>query len=234
MLEEQQDPSLADELFKKIARLHAMNVPLPKKPWFSDNLDEFYETFNSSNSSGKLLVKENCPQLCQPEFRAQIDWVKHMLSELNSPLVFSHNDLVSNNIMVLDHKLDNGDQVIMCDFEHGGYEHRCLDLGMILTEWGRLWTSMDIPQSFADDSTLKRLLQIYTNEMVKIFGNSYTENPVNSMEQLVKEAKIFSMAFKMFIILWYLKTVVATLDTSIDAKTSVVSYLSLAMIQYLT
>ena len=94
---------------------------------------------------------------------------------------------------------------------------------MIISEWGRLWASIDIPQSFADDSTITKWLEVYVNEMVKIVGNSYTDNPINSMKQLVKEVKVFALAFKMFLILFYLKTVVTVSDISIDPNTTVVS-----------
>ena len=100
--------------------MHAMDVTLPKKAWFSDELDKFYKLFKSSDFIDKLLVEENCEQLLEPEFKVQIDWIKGVVSQLNSPLVFSHNDLISSNIMVTDKSLSNGDNIIFCDFEHGG------------------------------------------------------------------------------------------------------------------
>ena len=200
-----------------------MDVPLRKKAWFLDELNRSYKEFTSSDITNKLLVEENCEQLLEPEFKVQLDWICREVTQLNSPLVFSHNDLISSNIMVTDKSLPNGDRIVICDFEHAGYEHRGIDLGFVLSEWGRLWASIDVPQSFVDDSTIIKLLEVYVNEMVKIFGNSYTDNPINSMKQLVKEVKVFALAFKMLMILFYLDTVVTESDVSIDAKTTVVS-----------
>ena len=202
--------------------MHAMNVPLPKKSWIPEEQEKFY-TLLESDFIKNLLLEQNCEQLLEPEFKMQLDWINRMVSQLNSPLVFAHNDLISSNIMVTDKSLSNGDNIVICDFENASYQHRGLDLGMVLSEWGRLWASIDIPQSFVDDSTITKLLENYVNEMVKIFGNSYTDDSINSMKQLVKEVKVFALAFKMYLIVFYLMTVVTESGVSIDAKTTVVS-----------
>lgn len=193
------------ELFQKIAQIHAMDVPLPKKHWLFEEMDKFYQETLNTDRVKDLLNQVQCHALLRGDFKDEITWIRGVVTSLNSPLVFSHNDLLSPNILVLEGNRKIGEQLILCDFEYAGYGHRGLDLGTVISEWGRLWTDFDTKQNFPDDSTIKHLLEIYVEECERISGKGYTEKAINSLDQLVKEVKLFALAYKLFMVLLFLK-----------------------------
>ncbi|KAJ2549833.1 hypothetical protein EV175_004297 [Coemansia sp. RSA 1933] len=54
-----------------------------------------------------------------------------LLSKLNSPVVFSHNDLLSGNIIMSESK----DQVFFIDYEYGMYNYRAFDIANHFNEY---------------------------------------------------------------------------------------------------
>ncbi|CAG2166894.1 unnamed protein product [Oppiella nova] len=213
-LEEQNNLKLVEELFRKIARVHALDVPLPKKHWIFREMDlnceeayrrpainEMIEGLNCETIKSHDLKAEvqpainemieglNCETIKSHDLKAEVQWLKDMSVKIDSPLVFSHNDLFSSNVLVLDNETASGDQLVICDYEYSSYGFRGMDLGTIINEWGRLRTDILTVHTFADDSTIKQLLQYYVSENEIIFGKSWSQNGMNSTEQLLKEVK---------------------------------------------
>ncbi|GAQ88641.1 Ethanolamine kinase [Klebsormidium nitens] len=65
------------------------------------------------------------------ELKGQIEELKRVCDELDSPVVFSHNDLLSGNFMC-DNKTG---ELILIDFEYGMYNNRGFDLGNHFNEY---------------------------------------------------------------------------------------------------
>ncbi|CAG2177472.1 unnamed protein product, partial [Oppiella nova] len=217
-LEEQNDPKLVEELFRKIARVHALDVPLPKRHWIFRRIDYNYEEAYRRHPINEMIEELNCETIKSHDLKAEVQWLKDMSLKIDSPLVFSHNDLYSPNVLVLDNKTASGDQLVICDFEYSSYGFRGTDLGTVINEWGRLWNDSLSVHTFADDSAIKQLLQYYVSENEIIFGKSWSQNQMNSTEQLLKEVKLFALVWKMHIILLCLKTDEANDDFPMDKK----------------
>ncbi|XP_054157303.1 choline/ethanolamine kinase-like [Oppia nitens] len=206
-LEEQKNAKLVEELFRKIARIHAMDVPLIKKHWVFDEIDGNYQKVMNQSSIPQLIDQLNCETLKTVDISDEINWLKEKVIEIGSPMVFSHNDLLSSNIMVLEDNDNHNseEQILICDYEYGCYGYRGSDLGSIISEWGRLWSDFKVDHNLIDDSIINQLLGYYIDENIKIFGINYSENPINSMNQLVKEVKLFVLIGKICLILFCLR-----------------------------
>ncbi|CAG2172746.1 unnamed protein product, partial [Oppiella nova] len=91
-LEEQNNPKLVEELFQKIARVHALDVPLPKKHWLFREIELNYEEAYKRHPINELIEELSCETIKTHDLKTEIQWLKDMSVKINSPLVFAHND----------------------------------------------------------------------------------------------------------------------------------------------
>ncbi|CAG2100035.1 unnamed protein product [Medioppia subpectinata] len=190
-MKEQNNPKLVKELFRKLAQIHALEVPLPKSEIIIKEIDLHYKEASERFSFEELFDKYNCETFKANDLSVEIQWLKNMITKTKSPIVFSHNDFWSSNIMVLNEESDSGDQLVICDYEYASYANRGMDLGHVIGEWGREGNDIMSDETFAADSVVKQLLQLYINENEIIYGESWSQNENNSMDQLLREAKNF-------------------------------------------
>lgn len=183
-----------------------MEVPIKKNSnWVFDYFDEYYVKYSMRDSENKRLFEElNCNILPNTDMKAEIDWLKKAIVAIESPIVFTHIDFRGSNIMVI----EPDDRIVLCDFEYSSYGFRGFDFGTILCEWGRdlheMTKSEKEVKKFPNDSELKQILQSYVNESEAIHGKGWSQDTKNSMQHLIKEAKIFTLASMMFIMLFCL------------------------------
>ena len=193
-------------MFRQLARIHAMDVPLKRQHWICKDLtNQIEDTIKRFPNLNELIRENNCNTLMANDVQLEVQWLNQTIAELNSPMVFSHNDVVHTNIMILDTPNNNGYQVMLCDYENAGYSYRGHDLGSIVCDWGHPWTDVKAVHNFIDDSLIEKFLNFYINENVKIFGEKYKKNANNSLKQLMKETKVFALVFKIMQVLWYIK-----------------------------
>lgn len=68
------------------------------------------------------------------ELRRDFDELYKRLTQLNSPTVFCHNDLLLGNVI---YSADR-DQVTFIDYEYAAYNHQAFDIGNHFTEFAGL------------------------------------------------------------------------------------------------
>ncbi|CAG2107329.1 unnamed protein product [Medioppia subpectinata] len=133
--------------------------------------------------------------------------------------MFSHHDFRGSNIMVT----EPDDEILFCDLEYSAYGWRGFDFGTILVEWGRTFSEFgksekDI-QKYPNDETIKGLLKIYVEESIRLLGPKFANNPVNSIDHILREAKLFSLAAIMFLVVFSIKNDVSDgISLPIDKK----------------
>ena len=57
------------------------------------------------------------------------------ISDLNSPVVFSHNDLQEGNLLFLENSQDPDKELTVIDLEYASYNYRGFDFGNHFCEW---------------------------------------------------------------------------------------------------
>lgn len=209
---------------RALARVHAMDVPVKKTTnWVFDFFDGHYHKFLNNESAVRMVKELNCQAMLNNDIKADIDWMKRSFIEINSPVVFTHIDFRGSNIMVT----EPDDQIVLCDFEYSSYGYRGYDFGTIIGEWGRSMEDMMKSerecQSFPSDATIKELLKPYISESEKIFGKKWSNDSVNSVNHLVSEVKLFTLAAYMFIIVFCLASDEQDNEIPIDKKIMMVS-----------
>ncbi|XP_054157313.1 choline/ethanolamine kinase-like [Oppia nitens] len=204
-IEEQSNAKYSEQLFRTIARIHSLEAPLKKQHWIHNELTNGWEQAKQQFPIDQLLDEYDCQTLKKYDLGKEIHWLNKTIEELNCPMVFSHNDVVHSNIMILDKPDDSGNCIMLCDYEYASYGYRGQDLGSIICEWGRPWTDFKSVHKFIDDSLIEQFLRHYIDENVNIFGDKYLENENNSLNQLMKETKVFALVFRMMVIQWAIK-----------------------------
>ncbi len=199
---EENDPKYVERLSRMLAKFHSLNVPIPRvgNNWYFEFLDDSYNKAHELFPIDDLIREVNATTFMNTNLKEEIDWLKKCLIATNSPIVFSHNDFRGSNILVIEDKshknFDDSNIIKLCDFEYSCYSYRGFDFGALFENWGRIdyKTFSPIPS----DQVIEEFMKGYLDECCKIYGNNYRNNKLNSMQQLLKEAKVFALAQQIF------------------------------------
>ena len=198
---EQTEPALVDEVARKLAQFHSLDVPIKRSGnWVFDFIDNNYSEANKLFDLNALYSECNCITLKTYDLLTELEWLKRTVTEVDSPVMFTHSDFRSSNIMVTE-----SDGIVICDYEYSCYSYRGCDFGTIFADWGQSWEEVKTVQEFASDHTLKPFIDAYINELIKLNGEKFREDQRNSVQHILKEGKVFALVSYMFFILLTLK-----------------------------
>ena len=198
-------------------------------------LEMWDKTYNEGiEQLNKWMEENNCEILKKHDLKAEIDWTKDLIERLNSPVVFCHNDYRSSNLLFT----EPNNQLVVCDFDLSGYDYRGIEFSMMMREWKNkhFFLNMKNIEGLPLGSQIKPFIEIYVDECERIHGKSFRENANNSVEHILKEAKIFLMLTYLFFSIMQMKVppkpkegpapMVDTKRPSRDPKFIVVSFLN--------
>ncbi|KAG5835449.1 hypothetical protein ANANG_G00244130 [Anguilla anguilla] len=127
------DPGLLRLIAEEMARIHAIHahngcIPKPNlwikmRKYFSLVATEF--TDQASNTR----IQQEVPS--QEVLEQEMAWMKEHLSQLGSPVVLCHNDLLCKNII---HNIKEG-HVRFIDYEYSSYNYQAFDIGNHFNEF---------------------------------------------------------------------------------------------------
>ncbi|MCO5557616.1 hypothetical protein L7F22_011182 [Adiantum nelumboides] len=126
--------------------------------------------------------------------------MKDASKQLKAPVVFSHNDLLSGNLMYSDEE----DKLYLIDFEYGCYNYRGFDLGNHFAEYAGFECDYSL---YPNKETQYHFFRHYLNADNP---NTVTEA---ELEQLYAEANFFCLASHLF---WAVWAIVQAKYSSID------------------
>lgn len=173
-------------LAQVLAGTHKIKVPdIDQTPLFGVVLDnpEFYKSFIEKcdqdiyNEKEKELIKELRPLADQSEQ----DFIRKVLP--NEELVFSHNDLLTGNILVSEDKKD----VRFIDYEYASYNFRGFDIGNMFRESLFDYTYKSPPyfkvveENFPNEQELRDFIRYY------LIFTDMSEKEKDKREKLIEE-----------------------------------------------
>ncbi|CAG2164693.1 unnamed protein product [Oppiella nova] len=209
-IEDQKNPILVKEFAQKLAKFHSLNVPTARdlnryKKIFYDFYDGIYKR---TPNLDQIFKEINAKNFLECDIKEENQWLHKCIEAIKSPIVYSHNDIFTGNILV-NNKIDDksANNVILIDFEYSGHFYRGSDLGFFVNEFGRSsnWLDrQDVP--LAHDIWIQMFLTHYLNESIEIHGKEFADRVENSMQYLLRETKLFSLIAEMFIIFFMLYT----------------------------
>ncbi|KAA3476933.1 putative ethanolamine kinase [Gossypium australe] len=129
-LTDMKKPKLAAEIAKQLLRFHQVEIPGSKEPQLWVDIFKFFEKASSLRFEAPDMQRRYETILFK-EVHEEVTQLKELTDRLNAPVVFSHNDLLSGNLM-LD---DEHDNLYFIDFEYGSYGYRGYDIGNHFNEY---------------------------------------------------------------------------------------------------
>lgn len=182
---------MVKELAEKLAQIHYLKVPIKRKNYLFDLIDKNYHEAYEKFQIDQLIDQLNLDCLKNNDIKYEIQFIKNVIIQLNSPIVFCHNDFRNSNILVRENNQTH--KLTICDFEYGYYGYRGFDLGFLFSNWGgRTLLNEATTQDF-DDSNYFYFLKCYKKACIRINGENYSKNQNNSLEKLINEAKVFHL-----------------------------------------
>ncbi|CAJ2642100.1 unnamed protein product [Trifolium pratense] len=182
------DPKLVAKIAKQLRRFHHVEIPGSKEPQLWNDIWKFYEKASvlKFDDGEKQKTYET---VSFKELHEEIHDLQVLCDRLKSPVLFSHNDLLSGNIMI-NHEED---ALYLIDYEYASYNYRGFDIGNHFAEYA----------GFECDYSLYPNM----NEQYHFFRHYLQpdkphEVPENDLKTLYVEANIYALASHLFWSLW--------------------------------
>ncbi|CAG2103296.1 unnamed protein product [Medioppia subpectinata] len=195
------NPMAVSVLAQKVAKLHSLNMPIPKDSadWYMRIIleDWFPECDRESYRDGSVRQeiqknKNDYKTLMSVDLLEEMDWLRGMCEKIDCPVVFSHADLNRRNTLVREGEVDQGLDVYIIDWDWCCYTYRGADFGDYFMNWCQ--TELDFGgEPFPTDDQMLVFIDAYIREMTAINGNSFTQLEINSRKRLIMEAKVFAL-----------------------------------------
>ncbi|XP_072905549.1 ethanolamine kinase 1-like isoform X1 [Hemitrygon akajei] len=196
------NPSISRLIAKEMAHFHSVQPDggHSSEPVLWKSLSMYLTLLKSSHSEQASGVSSVDNMNDMPSFDVlvgEIELLKEHLSQIKSPVVLCHNDLLCNNIIYVEAKGD----VKFIDYEYAGYNYQAYDIGNHFNEFAgvsELDFSMYPPQEMQVE-WLQSYLEVYKE-------NTGSEPKVTEREvqKLYVEVNKFSLVSHFFWGLWAL------------------------------
>ncbi|XP_074833472.1 ethanolamine kinase 2 isoform X4 [Carettochelys insculpta] len=185
----------------EMAKIHAIhtNGSLPK-PSLWHKLHKYLTIMKT-----ELTTKASHPRLCHevPSLEVleqEVAWLKESLSQLGSPIVLCHNDLLCKNIIYN----ESEEHVRFIDYEYAGYNYQAFDIGNHFNEFAgvnevdySLYPSRDMQLQW-----LRHYLQAYKQLSRESQGGGAGVVSDKELETLYVQANQFALASHLLWAFW--------------------------------
>ena len=199
------NPDISRRCARIMASFHMLTLPLSKMPRrVFDSMQEYLDaTLNNLTHDESDDVKAGkVSKLLSYNLPNEVVYMKSLLSKVDSPVVFCHNDLQEGNILYVE-STENGKNAEWylqpIDFEYSCYNYRGFDIGNHFCEWCYDY-NVDSPPYFSAS------LDAYPSVKEQInFIRAYLQDEDPSDENIEKvrlEANAFALASHMLWALW--------------------------------
>ncbi|XP_023536613.1 probable ethanolamine kinase isoform X2 [Cucurbita pepo subsp. pepo] len=123
-------PELAAEIAKQLNKFHKVYIPGSTEPQLWNDILKCYGKASALqfDDTEKQCIFDS---ISFTEIHNEILEIKELTSLLNAPVVFSHNDLLSGNLMLNEEE----ERLYFIDFEYGSYNYRGFDIGNHFNEY---------------------------------------------------------------------------------------------------
>lgn len=133
-------PEIMKLVAERLANFHSLDMPLCKKPrWMYSAIkrwiSEIQNNFSVHSNNRKQTETETILRLQAIDMEKEFNLLMEILSKIDSPVVFCHNDLQEGNILFNDKEADPDKRITIIDWEYGNYNYRGFDLANHFCEW---------------------------------------------------------------------------------------------------
>jgi len=214
---------------KSMANLHKAHLDdLEKTPMFLNLLEQGSLLKNAKAKSKKNIfssVEESwLEEIMTLTSEEEISFLKDILPKGKESVVFSHNDIHSQNILLL----NQTEKLVLIDYEYGSYNYRGYDIANFFNEAAIDYTYPEYPYyildqnkypkdselidfikyyvffSKVDGKTIDEVKVMYDEEYLRqVISEHYTLEEFNAkIEEIYEEVKVCAMLSNYYWILW--------------------------------
>ncbi|CAD7699781.1 unnamed protein product [Ostreobium quekettii] len=195
--EELAHPVLSARIACKLHEFHSTEVDIPRVPQLFPLVRKFISVANSISFT-KAEDQKRFEGLHLDRIAAELDELEQMCVDSRSPVVFTHNDLLAGNILLLRDPGSGGfdnekGTMTFIDFEYGCYSFRGFDFGNHFNEYAGFecdWSR------YPNHDQQRRFVAAYLQHGTEVPPTD------EEVERLVAEADLFSLASHIFWGVW--------------------------------
>lgn len=194
------DESISKELFRKLARFHALQLPVPKKKRDMLLMSAAYQDEYKKENILKLVKRAGANAddyaFLDEDYRNEHSFLRSFESKVGGRIVLCHGDLNKNNILVRGTPDRFDERVMLIDYELAATDYRGCDLAGVLlartvetNEEGAFRKVCEWP----DEEYRRMVVTEYLNETKKLKYFDFDENGVDSVDHVMMEIDFFAM-----------------------------------------
>lgn len=205
--EELQDPAIRDEIAKKMARYHSIDLPISRKrrDYLGIGLRSFKTLFNRDEFLANEGVRQsgaNLDLITSFDVIGEYQWLHTIEPLIISRTVFCLGDCQRLNCLVRDNIDTFGERVTLIDYEASGYHSRAADIGrLFFCAWledlkqPEFMSQLDYPS----EEIQREFIASYLQETKKLNYFDF-DDQMDSVDQVLKETNFHSMYTNLFFI----------------------------------
>lgn len=193
------DETVSRELFRKLARFHALRLPVSK---IKRDLLQMSATYQDEFKKENLLklvkrVGANADDylFLDEDYREEHSFLRSFEAKVGGRIVLCHGDLNKNNILIRDTPDRFNERVMLIDYELAATDYRGCDLAAVLL--ARMVEAKDgCFEKVCDwpDAEYRRMVVTeYLNETRKLNYFEFDESGVDSVDHVMMEVDFFAM-----------------------------------------
>lgn len=187
------DISIHKQIVKSLAVLHHLSVPICKQSfWQLHQTEQMLSEAFKNNAVLSLMNELSLETFKKHSVVEELSWLKMTISNLQFPLVFSHNDFLGTNMLIT----EPDGKLLITDLEYSTYGCRGFDISNFMSQYGcepNEYAKFALP----DDNILKQFIQLYIDECEKLFPG-YSNKQINSIEKILHETKLCKLVSLLF------------------------------------
>jgi len=217
---EMRSQEFSEQIARNVALVHSLEVPVSKEPtWLADTMRSYLHRLSICPERVPEEEREHAVALANWDVRQEVDWLLGFLKTVDSPVVFSHNDINTGNILVREDP-SSWDPVVFIDYEFAAYNYRAFDIANHFNEWMYDYGRKDFPYYYRrtdqypsqkeQERWVRMYVQTYREQQQLQQENNQSPGPPApppdiEESRIMREVAVFSLASHMVWCLWGLK-----------------------------
>ena len=184
-----------------MAKFHSLEVPAyfrDRKPFLWSKMEQLLKNVPSSFPDPDTQQSFLCSIGSIENLRKEIDWVKKLVVDCKSPIVFCHNDIHSANII---YDEETGDMKLV-DFEYTGPNYLAFDIANHFCEFAGV-ENVDYSK-YPEEDVQERWVKIYLEEVASLLGKNTEDISQTAVQNICNDIKKLVLGCHLFWIVWSL------------------------------
>ena len=193
-----EDNEVLLQVARKLARFHALRVPMNKETRDTLNVVEIYISQYVEERFLKMIKQldgGDASFMTSFDYTSEIKWLRRMEPNIGGRLVTLHGDLHKSNILVRDQVDSFNERIMLIDFELTGTEYRGRDIGTFFVSMEINDNPMSNNVEYSNRDRQKAFITEYLRQTQKLAAFELDEQGIDSVDHVMMEADFYSFVW---------------------------------------